>query len=90
MEFVFPKIKLKFYLMHSDVLLFKPNSIYHCTYHLQSEKRQLRIALFQKSFLFRQLHKLKENKFVEFYDKETKEKYMLSLKEYEEKREMYI
>ena len=76
--------------MHGDVLLFKPNSIYHCTRHLQSEKRQLGIALFQNSSLFCQLHKLKEEKYVEFYDKETKEKHMLSLKEYEKKREMYI
>ena len=76
--------------MHDDVLLFKPNSIYHCTRRLQSKRRQLGIALFQKSSLFRQLHKLKEEKCLEFYDKVTKEKYMLSLKEYEEKREMYI
>ena len=76
--------------MHSDVLLFKSNSIYHCTRRLQCERRQLGIALFQKSSLFCQLHKLKEEKCLEFYDKETKEKYMLSLKEYEEKREMYI
>ena len=76
--------------MHSDVLLFKPNSTYHCTHRLQSERRQFGIALFQKSSLFRLLHKLKEEKCLEFYDKETKEKYMLSLKEYEEKREIYI
>ena len=76
--------------MHTDVLLFKPNSIYHCTHRLQSERRQLGIALFQKSSLFGQLYKLKKEKCLEFYDKETKEKYMLSLKEYEEKREMYI
>ena len=76
--------------MHGDVLLFKLNSIYHCTCRLQFERRQLGIALFQKSSLFCQLHKLKEEKCLEFYDKETKEKYMLSLKEYEEKREMYI
>ena len=73
--------------MHGDVLLFKPNSIYHYNRRLQSERRQLGIALFQKSFLFRQLHKLREEKCLEFYDKE---KIMLSLKEYEEKREMYI
>ena len=66
-----------------------PNSTYHCTCCLQSERRQLGIALFQKTSLFRQLHKLKEKKCLEFYDKETKEKYMLSLKEYEEKREIY-
>ena len=76
--------------MHGDVLLFKSNSIYHYTRRLQSERRQLGIALFQKSSLFRQLYKLKEEKCLEFYDKETKEKYILSLKEYEEKREMYI
>ena len=90
MEFIFPEIKLKFFLTHGDVLLFKLNSIYHYTRRLQSERRQFEIALFQKSSLFCQLHKLKEEKCLEFYDKETKEKYMLNLKEYEEKKKIYI
>ena len=71
-EFVFLEVKLKFFPSYDDVLILKPNSTYHCTRRLQAQKKQLGIALFQKSSLFRQLHKLKQEKYLEFYDEEKK------------------
>ena len=89
-EFVFPKVKLKFFPSHGDVLIFKPNSTYHCMRRLQVQKKQLGIALFQKSSLFRQLHKLKQEKCLEFYDEGKKEKFKINIKDYEEKIDIYI
>ena len=87
---MFPEVKLNFFPSHSDVLIFKSNSIYHCTRRLQAQKKQLGVALFQKSSLFRQLHKLKQEKCLEFYDEEKKEKFKVNIKDYEEKTNIYI
>lgn len=89
-EFVFPEVKLKFYPCHGDVLILKPNSTYHCTRRLQAQKKQLGVAFFQKASLFRQLSKLKQDKYVEIYDDEKEEKIKINIKDYEQKRKIYI
>lgn len=75
---------------HGDVLVLKPNSLYHCTRQLQAWKKQLGIAFFQKSSLFRELHKLRDEKMIEIYDTWEKRKFEVNIEQYEARREVYI